>query len=140
MTGMEGEEHFGTGTICEIFKQSGYSPHSILLLSNFTSIGAIVPLASFRNLVYMPSIPLDEVFLRLVTQAMISSAQVPSRTKDWEMDFINVVKDVLVGRIPFSMDTPMEEKYSLSVLLIRIGQLVCVLSFNFKLLISEDCF
>ena len=30
----------------------------------------------------MPSIPLDEVFLRLVIQAMISSAQVPSRTKD----------------------------------------------------------
>jgi len=30
---------------------------------------------------------LDEVFLRLVIQAMISSAQVPSRTKDWEMDF-----------------------------------------------------
>jgi len=29
-----------------------------------------------------------------------------------EMDFINVVKDVLVGRIPFPMDTPMEEKYS----------------------------
>jgi len=28
---MEGEEHFGTGTICEIFKQSGYSPHSMLL-------------------------------------------------------------------------------------------------------------
>jgi len=41
------------------------------------------------------------VFLRLVIQAMISSAQVPSSTKDWEMDFINVVKDVLVGRIPF---------------------------------------
>jgi len=34
-------------------------------------------LASFRNLVDMPSIPLDEVFLRLVIQAMISSAQVP---------------------------------------------------------------
>jgi len=99
-----------------------------------------VPLASFRNLVDMPSIPLDEVFLRLVIQAMISSAQVLSRTKDWEMDFINVVKDVLVGRIPIPMDTPMEEKYSLSVLLILIGQLVCVASFNFKLLISEDCF
>jgi len=52
---------------------------------------------------------LDEVFLRLVIQAMISSAQVPSRTKYWEMDFINVVKEVLVGRIPFPMDTPMEE-------------------------------
>jgi len=109
---MEGEEHFGTGTICEIFKQSGYSPHSILLLKIFASIGTIVPLASFRSLVDMPSIPLDVVFLRLVIQEMISSAQVPSRTKDLEMDFINVVKDVLVGRIPFPMDTPMEEKYS----------------------------
>ena len=59
---MEGEERFGTGTICEIFKQSGYSPLSILLLNNFSSIGAVVPLASFRNLVDMPSIPLDEVF------------------------------------------------------------------------------
>ena len=87
----------------------------------------------------MPSIPLDEVFLRLFIQAM-TSAQVPSRTKDLEMDFINVVKDVLVGRIPFPIDTPMEEKYSLSVLLIVIGQLVCVPSFNFKLLISEHCF
>jgi len=29
----------------------------------------------------MPSIPLDEVFLRLVVQAMISSAQVPSGQK-----------------------------------------------------------
>ena len=135
---MEGEEHFGIGTICEIFKQSGYSLHSILLLNNFASIGAIVLLASFRNLVDMPSIPLDEVFLRLFIQAM-TSAQVPSRTKDLEMDFINVVKDVLVGRIPFPIDTPMEEKYSLSVLLIVIGQLVCVPSFNFKLLISEDC-
>ena len=121
---MEGEEHFGIGTICEIFKQSGYSPHSILLLNNFASTGAKVLLASCRNLVDMPSLPLDEVFLRLVIQAMTSSAQVPSRTKDFEMDFINVVKDVLVGRIPFSMDTPMEEKYSLSVLLIVIGQLV----------------
>jgi len=93
-------------------------------LNNFANIGAIVPLASFRNLVDMPSIPLDEVVLRLVIQAMISSAQVPSRTKDWEMDFINVVKEVLVGRIPFPMDTPMEEKYSLSVLLILTGQLV----------------
>ena len=88
----------------------------------------------------MPSIPLDEVFLRLFIQAKTSSAQVPSRTKDLEMDFINVVKDVLVGRIPFPIDTPMEEKYSLSVLLIVIGQLVCVPSFNFKLLISEDRF
>jgi len=88
----------------------------------------------------MPSIPLDEGFLRLVIQAMTSSAQVPSRTKDLEMDFINVVKDVLVGRIPFPMDIPMEEKYSLSVLLIVIGQLVCVPSFNLKLLISKDCF
>ena len=58
----------------------------------------------------MPSIPLDEVFLRSFIQAM-TSAQVPSRTKDLEMDFINVVKDVLVGRIPFPIDTPMEEKY-----------------------------
>jgi len=57
-----------------------------------------------------------------------------------EMDFINVVKDVLVGRIPFPIDTPMEEKYSLSVLLTVIGQLVCVPSFNFKLFMSEDCF
>jgi len=65
---------------------------------------------------------------------------VPSRTKDWEMDFINLVKDVMVGRIPFPMDTPMEEKYPLSVLLILIGQLVRVPSFNFELLISEDCF
>jgi len=73
---VEGEEHFETGTICEIFKQSGYSPHSILLSNNIASIGAIVPLASFRNLVDMPSIPLDEVFLRLVMQAMISSAHV----------------------------------------------------------------
>jgi len=56
-------------------------------------------------------------FLRLVIQAMISSVQVPSRTKDLEMGFINVVKDVLVGRIPFSMDTSMEVKHSLSVLL-----------------------
>ena len=78
---MEGEERFGTGTIFEIFKQSGYSPLSILLLNNFASIGAIMPLASFRNLVDMPPIPQDEVFLRLVIQAMISSAQVPSRTK-----------------------------------------------------------
>ena len=78
---MEGEERFGTGTICEIFKQSGYSPLSILLSKNFASIGVIVPLASFRNLVDMPSIPLDEVFLRLVVQAMISSAQVPSGQK-----------------------------------------------------------
>jgi len=70
---------------------------------------------------------------------MISSAQVPSRTKDWEMDFINVVKEVLVGRISLPMDTPMAEKYSLRVLLILIGQLVCVPSFKFKLLISEDC-
>jgi len=132
---LEGEEHFGIGTICEIFKQSGYSPHSILL-----SIGAIVLLASFRNLADMPSIPLDEVFLRLFIQAMTSSAQVPSRTKDLEMDFINVVKDVLVGRIPFPIDTPMEEKYSLSVLLIVIGHIVCVPSFNLKLLISENCF
>jgi len=137
---MEGEEHFGTGTICEIFKQSGYSPHAILLLNNFASIGAIVPLASFRNLVDMPSLLQDEVFLRLVIQAMISSAQVPSSAKDYEMYFINVVKDVLVGRSPFPMDTPMEEKCSLSVLLILIGQLVCVPSFNFKLLISEDGF
>jgi len=137
---MEGEEHFGIGTICEIFEQSGHSPHSILLLNNFASIGAIVLLASLRNLVDMPSIPLDEVFLRVYIQAMTSSAQVPSRTKDLEMDFINVAKDVLVGRISFPMDTPMEEKYSLSVLLIVIGQLVCVPSFNFKLLISEDCF
>ena len=97
-------------------------------------------LASFKNLVDMPSIPLDEVFLRLFIQAMTSSAQVISRTKDLEMDFINVVIDVLVGRIPFPIDTPMEEKYSLSVLLIVIGQLVCAPSFNFKLLISEDCF
>jgi len=124
---MEGEERFGTGTICEISKQSGYYPLSILLLNNFASIGAIVPLAIFRNLVDKPSIPLDEVFLRLVIQAMISSAQVPSRTKDWEMDVINVVKEVLVGRIPFAMDTPMEEKYSLSVLLILIGQFVCAI-------------
>jgi len=72
---MEGEEHFGIGTICKIFKQSGYSPHFILLLNNFASIGAIVLLASFRNLVDMPSIPQDEVFLRLVIQAMTSSAQ-----------------------------------------------------------------
>ena len=72
----------------------------------------------------MPSIPLDEVFLRLVIQEMTSSAQVPSRTKDFEMDFINVVKDVLVGRIPFPMDTPMEETYSLSVLPVVIGQLM----------------
>ena len=136
---MEGEEHFGIGTICEIFKQSGYSPHSIFLLDNFASIGAIVLLGSFRNFVDMPSVPLDEVFLRFI-QAMTSFAQVLSRTKDLEMDFINVVKDVLVGRIPFPIDTPMEEKYSLSVLLIVIGQLVCVPSFNFKLLISEDCF
>ena len=100
----------------------------------------MVLLASYRNLVDMPSIPLYEVFLRLFIQAKTSSAQVPSRTKDLEMDFINVVKDVLVGRIPFPIDTPMEEKYSLSVLLIVIGQLVCVPSFNFKLLISEDCF
>jgi len=28
-------------------------------LNNFASIGAIVPLASFRNLVDMPSIPLE---------------------------------------------------------------------------------
>jgi len=56
------------------------------------------------------------------------------------MDFINLVKDVMVGRIPFPMDTPMEEKYPLSVLLILIGQLVRVPSFNFELLISEDCF
>ena len=76
---MEGEEHFGIGRICEILKQSGYSPHSILLLNNFASIGAIVLLASFRNLVDMPSIPLDEVFLRLFTQAVTSSAQVPYR-------------------------------------------------------------
>jgi len=59
---MEGEECFGTGTICEIFKQSGYSPLTILSLNNFASIGAIVPLASFRNLVDMPSIPLDQGF------------------------------------------------------------------------------
>jgi len=72
---MEGEEHFGIGTICKIFKQSRYSPHFILLLNNFASIGAIVLLASFRNLVDMPSIPQDEVFLRLVIQAMTSSAQ-----------------------------------------------------------------
>jgi len=73
----------------------------------------------------MPSIPV-EVFLRLAIQAMISSAQVPSRTKDWEMDFINVMKVVLVGRIPFSMDTPADEKYSLSVLLILLDNLsVC---------------
>ena len=88
----------------------------------------------------MPSIPLDEVFLRLFIQAMTSSAQVPSRTKDLRIDFINVVKDVLVRRIPFPIDTPIEEKYSLSVLLIVIGQLVCVPSFNFKLLLSEDWF
>ena len=137
---MEGEERFGTGTICEIFKQSGYSPLSILLLNNFASIGAIAPLASYRNLVDIPSIPLDEVFLRLVIQTMISSAQVPSRTRDWETDCINAVKEVLVGRIPFPMDTPMEAKYSLSVFFILIGQLVCVPSFNFELLISEDCF
>jgi len=83
---------------------------STFFTRNFASIGAIAPLASFRNLVDMPSI--DEVFLRLVIQAMVCSAQVPSRTKDLEMDFINVVKDVLVGRIPFPVDTPMEEKYS----------------------------
>ena len=77
----------------------------------------MVLLASFRNLVVMPSIPLAEVFLRLFLQAMTSSAQVLSRTKDLEMDFISVVKDVLVGRIPFPIDTPMEEKYSLSVYL-----------------------
>ena len=35
------------------------------------------------------------------------------------------------------MATLMEEKYSLSVLLIVLGQLVFVPSFNFKLLISE---
>jgi len=79
---MEGEEQFGTGTLCEIFKQSGYSPHSTLLLNSFASFGAMVPLASFRNLVDIPSIAVAEVFLRLVIQAMISSAQVPSRTKD----------------------------------------------------------
>jgi len=84
---MEGEEHFGIGTICEIFKQSGYSPHSILLLNNFAIIAAIVFLASFRNLVEMPSIPTGEVFLRLFIQAMTSSAQVPSRTKDSRMYF-----------------------------------------------------
>jgi len=124
---MEGEEHFGTGTICEILKQSGYSPHSILLLNNFAGIGAIVPLASFRDLVDMPSIPLDEVFLRLVIQAMISSAQVPSRTKDWEMDFIKVVKEVLVGRIPFPMDIPMEEKYSLIIMIFYCGLMVHII-------------
>ena len=43
-------------------------------------------LASFRNLVDLPSIPLDEAFLRLFMQAMTSSAQVPLRTKDLEMD------------------------------------------------------
>jgi len=32
---MEGEEHFGIGTIYEIFKQPGYYPHSILVLNNF---------------------------------------------------------------------------------------------------------
>jgi len=47
---------------------------------------------------------------------MISSLQVPSRTKAWEMNFINVVNEVLVGRIPFPMDTPMEEKYSLTII------------------------
>jgi len=71
---------------------------------------------------------------------MTSSGQVPSRTKDLEMDFINVVKGALVGRIPFPIDAPKKEKYSLRALLIVIGQLVCVPSFNFKLLISEGCF
>jgi len=140
VTGCGRRGTFWNWNFCEIFKKSGYSPHSILLLNNFASIRAIVFLASFRNSADMLSIPLDEVFLRLVIQAMTSSAQVPSRTKNVEMDFINVVKDVLVGRIPFPMDTPMEEKCSLSVLLIVIEQLVCVPSFNFKLLISEDCF
>ena len=54
----------------------------LLLLNSFASFGAMVPLASFRNLVDIPSIAVAEVFLRLVIQAMISSAQVPSRTKD----------------------------------------------------------
>jgi len=45
---MEGEEHFGSGKICGIFKQSGYSPYYILLLNNVAMIGAIVPLASLK--------------------------------------------------------------------------------------------
>jgi len=43
---------------------------------------------------------------------MASSVQVPIRSKNLEMDFINVVKYALVGRIPFPVDIPMEEKYS----------------------------
>jgi len=47
--GLEGEQHCGTGIIWEIFKHSGYSPHSILLLNTFASIGAIVSLARFQE-------------------------------------------------------------------------------------------
>jgi len=43
-------------TTFDIFKQSGYSPHSILVFSSVAGIEAIVPLASYNNLADMPSI------------------------------------------------------------------------------------
>jgi len=76
-------------------------------------------MASLKDLAEMTSIPLDGVLLRLVIQAMASSVRdgffctSANRSKDLEMDFINVVKYALVGRIPFPIDIPMEEKYSL---------------------------
>jgi len=64
---------------------------------------------------------------------------VPARTRDLEKDFMKITKAVLVGGILFATDVPMEEKYSLRVLLMIIGQPLSVSSLAVKLLISENC-
>jgi len=52
---------------------------------------------------------------------------------------MKITKAVLVGGILFATDVPMEEKYSLRVLLMIIGQPLSVSSLAVKLLISENC-
>jgi len=57
----------------------------------------------------MSSIPLDEVFWRLLICAMTSSLQVLSRTQCLEMDFMKLVKAKLVGDMPLAIHLLMGE-------------------------------
>jgi len=66
-------------------------------LQNIARIGTKVPLANIKSLDEMPPIPQDQVFVKLVIQATTSSIQVPSTTKDLEVDFTKVVKALLAG-------------------------------------------
>jgi len=72
----------------------------------------------------MPAIPFTGQYFRLVIEAM-APVYLPPRTKDLEMDIINVVEDAWVERITFAIYISIEEKYSLEKVHCLLKEILC---------------